>query len=102
MVSLDGEHCLRMTAKIPGWQGRAIREIQWRTLWSWLLAFVVAIGLIALMAWLGWKELPWFLKAVLPMMVVFGSVAAAYKRGVADGRAHPEPADPRDGANTTI
>ena len=91
-----------MTAKIPDWQGRAIREIQWRTLWSWLLVFVVTIGMIAVMAWLGWKQLPWFLAAVLPMMVMFGSLAAAYKRGVSDGRAHPESSDAKDSGDTTI
>ena len=79
-----------MTPKIPDWQARAVREIQWRALWSWLLTFVVTIGAIAVMAWLGLKELPWFLAAVFPLIVVSGSLTAAYKRGVADGRAHPE------------
>jgi uncharacterized membrane protein YdbT with pleckstrin-like domain len=91
-----------MTAKTPDWQTRAIREIQWRTLWSWCLSFVVTVGLIAVMEWLGWKELPWFLAAVLPMMVVFGSLTAAYKRGVADGRAHPESSDTKNRDNPTI
>jgi uncharacterized membrane protein YdbT with pleckstrin-like domain len=91
-----------MTKNIPEWQARALREIQWRALWSWFLSFVVTVGLIAVMAWLGWKDLPWFLAAVLPMMVVYESLAAAYKRGVADGRTHPEPSNAKDSGDPTI
>ena len=91
-----------MKQNAPEWQKLALREIQWRALWTWLLAFVVCVAVTTVMGILGARNPPWFTAAVFPSIVLFGSLASAYKRGVADGRAHPRSADAHDASNTTI
>ena len=77
-----------MKQKLPEWQSRGIRETQWRVLWIWLLAFAVSFAICLGLQSAGVANPPWFTVALLPSIVVFGSLRMAYRRGVRDSEEH--------------
>ena len=70
--------------KLPDWQLRGIREVQWRVLWMWLLAWAVSIAVTLGFKALGVTKPSWSMVALIPFLVLFGSLRMAYRRGVRD------------------
>lgn len=77
-----------MKPKVPDWQSQGIRDIQWRALWMWLLAFAVSFAICLGLQSAGVANPPWFTVALIPFIVVFGSLRMAYRRGVRNSEEH--------------
>jgi hypothetical protein len=76
-------------AKIPDWQIRAIRKVQWQAVLIWVVTFSVCLGLIYVLRETGDRRAEWGLAIGLPMIFVFVIIIPmAYRRGVRDGRDH--------------